>query len=693
MTHTMRQATIRVVAASVLLGTALRSSGQDVEFIALTRVQHYAQFGPLTVGLKDPEFFDENNAPFHVEIFADTPDTALVDSAVLTIPGGASVPLQPDPDDGSWAYFIEFESFPEMAAASPDGSYRLDLETTNDGPQSVELDLPLAGFRGITNFTVFAGAQAIDPGSPFTFRWNPIPGGSADDVVILEIDGDSDDTLESPDIGEPGQLTGLSTEYTIPGGSLPPGQEFTASLLVFRIVDTDDGYPGAFTVSALGKTLSMPIRTTGGSDGESPTLEYSSPFPGEIGVETNSQVVFTFDERMDSSVDPADAITWTGLPDPSFFSYTWSANGRRLFCKYGPGLPTGATVQWTLNPTGSAAKLRDEAGNVLPNEVMSDFTTSQVSNTGDPDVVLVQLGKVKSFFQDGPTAADQGTYFAGFFAELSGIGTVTQLDLGIPTRGVAANVGEYFFDFRELENEAGFAEAGDLNRIFPSGDYDLVFQTAHDGEKTIQLTVGADDYPNAPTVRDFATTQAIDGSQPFTLSWDPMTGGTSGDFIELFIEGETACYFESPFVGEPGALDGTATGITIPAGTLPPGRTLECELVFARVADTDETSYPGATGFAFFASITEFEIRTLGDPHVPQLAVSHDGTQATVTVTAEIGHLYEVRASDDLRNWWPAWTEFIGDDCDGFLGSFDFVDHPIGVPQRFYQVEQIPLPE
>lgn len=693
MTVTQPRATRHVVAASFLALSAASLPGQDVEFIAITKAQNFVQHGSHTVGLLDPDDLGGDEFPFVFDAFADTPDPGLLQGATLSLPGGGDVALEPDFDDGSWGRVDSFENFALMQGSYPAGSYQLELMTTNDGTRTVELALPETGYLGITNFTVFPEAQMIDPSRDFTVRWNPIPGGNGDDVVILELFGEFGVFFSSPDLGEPGQLTGRSTEFTIPAGTLESGQEYTAGLLMFHPVDEDDSYPGVFTVSALGKSLSMPLRTTGGTDFDPPGLEFSAPFPGEIGVETNSQVVFTFSEPMDSGVDPSGAITWTGLPNPSLMNYTWSADGHRLFCSYGPGLPTDTTVQWMLNPAGASTRLRDEAGNELAGGISSDFSTSETSNTGEPDVLLAQLGKLKSFRQDGPTAVDQHAYFAGFFAELSGIGTVTRLDLDIPGRGVETNVGEYYFDFRELESEVSFAEADDLDRIFPPGEYELVFQTAHDGEQTMRLAIGAGNYPNAPTVLDFAATQAIDGSKPFTVRWDPMTGGTSADFIELFIEGELACYFETPFAGEPGALDGTATSVTIPAGYLPPGRTLECELAFVRVTDSDETSYPGAAGFAGFVSATEFEIRTIGEPMRPQVTVEHGGNQAMVTVTGEVGFLYELRASDDLQNWTPVWTDFIGGECEGFLGSFDFFEDALGAPQRFYQVQQIQVIE
>jgi hypothetical protein len=218
----------------------------------------------------------------------------------------------------------------------------------------------------------------------------------------------------------------------------------------------------------------------------------------------------------------------------------------------------------------------------------------------------------------------------------------------------------------------------------------MTLHTVHDGVQGIPLTVAAGSYPNAPTVLDFAATQAVDGSKPFSLQWEPMMSGTGADYIELYVEGEFACYFESPAAGEPGALDGTATGITIPADILPPGRTLDCELIFAKVVDTESAAYPGVDARAVYASLTEFQIQTIGEPVAPRVSITRSGNHAIVTVTGEIGRFYELSATDNLVDWFPVWGEFLYGDCDGYLGSFEVVDDTSGVPRRFYQATGMP---
>jgi hypothetical protein len=309
-----------------------------------------------------------------------------------------------------------FESFHSLEESFASGNYELEVNTLNDGSPTVSLDLPATGYPAVTTFTVFEEAQMIDSDEAFVFEWEPIPGGTEDDLVFFEIEDQSGNyVFESPGLFEDGQLTGESTRITVPAGTLNPGEHYYGFLLVARLVDQDeDGYPGVFTVSALEKAVEMPIRTSGGTDSFAPGFITSAPSPGASGVERNSVVTFSFDEN------PAD------------LRYSWSPDGRRLFCRPDAGLPPSTMVTWTLNPSGSATKLRDESGNPLPDEQWGDFTTGDDSNIGDPDVLRFEIGKGRGFIQDGPTATDMGSYFAGFFADLSGVATVSSIDLEIP---------------------------------------------------------------------------------------------------------------------------------------------------------------------------------------------------------------------------------------------------------------------
>lgn len=681
---------------TALLALSLGSTGgllaQDAEFIGIIKIQNFRQVSPNIVTLLDDDYDDADQAPFVFDAFADASSPDFLTSGSVNRPVGADVPMMLDGDGQELNHIEGFELLAELNDAFGAGSYTMDLVGANDPPRSVTLDLSGDTYPGLARFSNFTAAQSINASSDFTFEWDEIPNATDGDLLIVFIDSESGGELyESPDLGESGALDGDSTSVTVPGGTLNPGTDYTIVLEVFKAVDTNEDYAaGVLAISAYGKTTSMPIRTAGGSDSSPPNFNRSVPYVNEELVELNTVVTFVFDEPMDESVVVSDAITWTGLPNPASFSYLWSPDGKILFCDYTAGLPLSTLVQWELNPSGSTAKLRDAATNNLPEGHFGEFTTN---STGImlSDVKTFELIKGRSFFQDGAVPIDLESYFGEFFLQMNGYNTVSSVDLGIPGGAVETFASGDEFGGNEIEAEADYAEKADLDQIFPNGDYVVTMNTFHDGEKEVTLSIGPDDYPNAPTIQNFATTQAVDSSQPFTLEWAAMAGGDSDDFVGLFIEGETACYFETPEPGEPGALDGTAISVIIPADSLPPGRTIEGELVFAEIIDKDIASYPGAKGLTAFVTITEFEIQTTGDPIQPKLEIQVTGTQVMITVIGEIGIQYELQVSDDLENWSQMATRYVfGDDCDGFMGSFQDFDDASWNTKRFYQVGEVP---
>jgi hypothetical protein len=584
--------------------------------------------------------------------------------------------------------------FSEMNGMHISGSFTLELVGVNDGARSVTLNLSGDTYLGVPRFTMFAAAQSIDAASDMTFEWEPLPGGTGIDFALLCIEDQSGAVVyETPEVGSPGALDGLSTSVVVPAGTLRMGTDYEATLEVFKPVDSNESYaPGVSAVSAYAKSTTMGVRPAGAVvDPSPPVLLRPIPNDDQMEVGLNTVVSFVFNEPMDTSADVGRAISWSGVPDPALFEYSWHLDGHTLFCNYTPGLPAATPITWTLNPAGSLAKLRDVAGNPLPEGRGGRFETSATSNLGEPDVTSFRFGKGKRYFQSGATRVDICSYFATSFAKLNGISTVSSLGFVFPGGRIEAIGGEFRSNNQEIGGEAEYGEKADLDRIFPNGDYEITLRTLHDGQKNITLTLTPDSYPNAPTIQNFAATQAVDSRQPLTLNWAPMVGGTSDDVIGLIVEGGGACFFEPPFSpGEPGALDGTATSVTIPAGSLPPGRTLVGELVFAKVIDADITTYPGVVGTTGFTTITEFSLQTIGEPTAPEIRVVHRGAQAQVTVEGEEGRIYEIFASEDLQSWIPIWSQWLVGDCNGgYRGSFDYFDDAVGFARRFYRVEEI----
>lgn len=670
--------------------------GQDVDFIMVLKEQHYEQSAEHIVSLLDEDWDEDNvfQAPFLSEITVDTV-TDQVTGAIVTPPSGPVIFLPLNEDGDGFEADSGYEVLADMNAKVPNGAYAFQIYAVNDGVKNVSVNLTGDNYMALTKFTGFAAAKSINSSSAKTFNWNAISNGLASDWVFFEIVDDNGNTVfESADPGEPGALTGLSTSSTVPAGVLNPGTTYKAFLFLIRPVDTNEDYAAGVTaVAAYGKSIEMEIRTTGNSnDNDDPWLDEASPFWDESDVNLNSIVTFVFNEAMDTTVDASQAISWTGVADPDDFQYSWSPDGHRLFCRYSPGLPASTTIGWALNFSGSSAKLRDVAGNELNWSDSGEFTTKDTSNLGAPDVERIEFFKGRFYEQNGAGSTNLIDYFVDFHVLLSGTSTVSSIDLLTPGSGSSTHIGEFEWDHREISGEGLFAEPTDLSLIFPNGIYSLTMHTVHDGDKTVNLNANSSAYPNSPTIQNFTATQAWDSTQPLTLQWNAMTGGTSSDLIVIYIESDNACFFSTPEFGV-GALDGTATSVTIPANTLPPGKTLSIEIAFIKVLTNDTTQYVGATTFSGIASVTELEVHTTGDPIEPAVNIVFDGDMPTMTITGEQGIVYEVSSSSDLLNWtthYDVWLD--GEDCEGFHGEGEFYDFDFDSDfdtSRFYRLREI----
>ena len=167
----------------------------------------------------------------------------------------------------------------------------------------------------------------------------------------------------------------------------------------------------------------------------------------------------------------------------------------------------------------------------------------------------------------------------------------------------------------------------DLNTAYPNGNYVVAMTTAHDGNKSISLSLTGDSYPNTPTFQNFATLATVNPSAAFTLSWSAFSGGTANDYIQVrIVDTDNNEAFKTPALGVAGALSGTATSVIIPANTLAPESLFTVKLTFIKVITRNTTSYAGAIGLAGYYKSTEASLTTTTgggtDTTPPQLVTS-----------------------------------------------------------------------
>lgn len=103
---------------------------------------------------------------------------------------------------------------------------------------------------------------------------------------------------------------------------------------------------------------------------------------------------------------------------------------------------------------------------------------------------------------------------------------------------------------------------------FPQGTYTFnVSATASNQTLPVLLPTGMTQ-PNPPHINNFAVAQSVNATQAFILGWDDFVGGTSTDYVYVVIGNDVTNVWKSPDPGKVGALNGTATSVTIPANSL-----------------------------------------------------------------------------------------------------------------------------
>jgi hypothetical protein len=195
-----------------------------------------------------------------------------------------------------------------------------------------------------------------------------------------------------------------------------------------------------------------------------------------------------------------------------------------------------------------------------------------------------------------------------------------------------------------------------MKRAFPDGTYSLTMQTINDGEHQIPVALVGGNYPTRPRFTSLIAMANLNWDRDVTIAWDSIADGTSNDSIQLSFGNGTfnTPVFTTPSPGQPGALDGHATAVTIPANTLMAAASYFVSLIFYRAVDVDTNSYPGALGYAARASATmtiaQMQHQTQTGPGAivfssRRFRVSEAAGAATITVARVLGDTLPVSVS------------------------------------------------
>jgi hypothetical protein len=231
----------------------------------------------------------------------------------------------------------------------------------------------------------------------------------------------------------------------------------------------------------------------------------------------------------------------------------------------------------------------------------------------------------------------------------------------------------------------------DLTATFPGGDYSFVISN----QSTTVHFPAVSALPNAPALSDYQAAQTIDSTKDFTLAWDRFAGGDATDVITLVVADKSSgqTVFETPRVACPGALDGAATSVLIPAGALSSNQIYTVDITFIRVLTFDTNSIAGDALLAGTEAETLITVATgpgavVPPPSAPVLtnAAWLPGGSLRFDFTTTPGASYTLQFNQNLAN--PAgWISLLTTNAVANLTGFTNIPPP-GAAAGFYRALQ-----
>jgi len=238
------------------------------------------------------------------------------------------------------------------------------------------------------------------------------------------------------------------------------------------------------------------------------------------------------------------------------------------------------------------------------------------------DINLIALYKRQVFVQSdsGPPAPRCSPYRVDAIVGLTGSNSITAAAVASPngsqTALTVSEQREYLPRSWVSWTSGGFSNQEAMEAAWPNGKYTFFIFGATGRLVAPGLTLAGDAYPtNAPHIQNFVEAQAVDSAKDFTLRWDLLEGGTTNDLVFVTVRNaaEQVAVFSTSFLTVEGGLDGTATSIVIPAGTLAAGEDYDVYVRFDKVLERTQ-DIPGVAGLASYACGTHFNLKTSPAP-------------------------------------------------------------------------------
>jgi hypothetical protein len=337
--------------------------------------------------------------------------------------------------------------------------------------------------------------------------------------------------------------------------------------------------------------------------GQAQVTVSSNPLNGASGVSLTAPVVFSFSGPVDTN---ATAATFYSLSPPGGYptSLDWNSSSNQLTCTPFPAFPVNRSISWIVSG-------QDADGNqVLAQGTFTTGTGSGGSGTGTNVITTFAVGKIHYWDQTSagaPVPDPTVPYFFSGSSTLASNRTATSITLTLPTAAVSnltqntlgGHPESYFLNSFMTSSNA-------FEATFPQGTYTFfVSATASNQSVQVLLPPGMTQ-PNPPHITNFVAAQSVNATQAFTLGWEAFVGGTSTDYVNVVIGNNV---WKTPEPGTAGALNGTATSVTIPANSLQANSNYTATIGFYHYVGVSNANYMTQ---ASRATGTEFNLSTAG---------------------------------------------------------------------------------
>lgn len=149
-------------------------------------------------------------------------------------------------------------------------------------------------------------------------------------------------------------------------------------------------------------------------------------------------------------------------------------------------------------------------------------------------------------------------------------------------------------------------DAAHPNTNSPETKYTLTVNTASTGSPSFALSLQGNSYPVAPKVTNYTTLPTANLAQDVVVEF--TASGNAGNYVQVQLSDQNhSTFWSTPMFGQPNALTGATTSVTIPGGTVDPTNFFYLELMEAVSVDSNYT-YNGVPVVAAYASSTSVAV-------------------------------------------------------------------------------------